>query len=98
LQVLEGPAQSVLQLYEVISRDERHTGVNKVFRQPILARDLTGCSLAYQEVSSIGPDLDGYAEFSRQHFDIGSLDTIATNAFLQLFKRQQSGLDVRQIG
>ena len=88
LQVLEGDPKTVNSLFEVIKDDRRHTGVTEVFRQPIVHRDFAGWSMAYQELSKVGPEVQGYTEFLRDHFDIGSIDASATKSLLQLFKRR----------
>jgi len=88
LQVLEGEPKSVLPLFEVIKLDHRHTGVTEIFRQPIAQRDFAGWSMAYQDLSKVGPEVPGYTEFLREHFDIGSIDASATKSLLRLFRRR----------
>ena len=73
LQVLEGDPASVLPLFDVIKLDRRHAGVTEIFRQPIAQRDFAGWWMRFQELSQVGPDVEGYTEFLRRHFDIGSI-------------------------
>jgi len=88
LQVLEGEPKSVTALFEVIRTDARHTGVTEIFRRPIEQRDFADWSMAFQELSRVGPEVQGYNEFLREHFDIGSIDAAATRSLLQLFRKR----------
>jgi hypothetical protein len=86
LQILEGLHDPVLALYDVIESDRRHTGVIEILRQSITQRDFPNYSMSFCNLSTVENDLDGYCEFLREHFDLGSLRPSGTIKLFRLLK------------
>jgi len=87
LQILEGPREPVLQVFTRIQQDPRHTGVTEIFQQPGDYRTFPESPMAFHDLDGPGSTVDGYAEFLREHFDLGSLHPSGTIALFNLFRR-----------
>lgn len=64
MQVLEGPREEVLPLFETIKADKRHFNVNKLYDGPINERAFAKWSMAYQFIS---PELMALQAFKPHH-------------------------------
>ncbi len=49
-QVLEGPAGAVDSLFEVISRDPRHSRITRIIREPIARRDFGDWTMGFESI------------------------------------------------
>lgn len=56
-QMLEGPKDIVLNLFEKISKDPRHFGVIKIEEGPIQKREFENWSMSFQNVHKLPEDL-----------------------------------------
>lgn len=52
IQVLEGPEENVKSLYEIISRDQRHSHVINLYSQPIEQRSFSDWTMGYKTLSA----------------------------------------------
>ena len=91
IQILEGPRESVKQLYNRILSDPRHTMVLKLFEQPIQERCFPDWSMGFHAYT---PDelnqIDGYQSL-REVFSNGVSSTKhakVVTSLLQTFKKQ----------
>ena len=50
-QILEGAAQTVTRLYDVILNDSRHTRVTQIIREPIASRSFSEWTMGFSQVS-----------------------------------------------
>jgi len=85
LQVLEGDPQFVLPLFAEICTDPRHCGVTEIYRESVPRREFAQWSMSYHDLSTAGPEVAGYVEFLRTHFDLSAIDLRTTRALLKLF-------------
>lgn len=80
LQVLEGPEEAVLRLYQKISQDPRHVDVMQLIKESIQERHFPDWSMGFQNVDQLSPeDLPGFTLFLEDDF--------ASEAFRQNPKR-----------
>ena len=64
IQLLEGEQETVNQLYQKISRDDRHVNVTTLFDGPIETREFPNWSMGFNDLKSATPDqLEGYSDF-----------------------------------
>jgi hypothetical protein len=69
LQVLEGPEEGVLRLYQKISRDPRHGDVMLLTKEPIQERQFPDWSMGFQNIDQLSPeDLPGFTSFLEDDF------------------------------
>ena len=72
MQVLEGEKQAVMDLYQRILLDPRHTGSRVLWQLPIEARTFGDWSMAFRPLSDLDPTrLEGYSRF----LESGSTDS-----------------------
>jgi hypothetical protein len=57
IQLLEGPEENVLTLYEKIKNDHRHLSVTTLVQSPIEKREFDNWSMAFHNVNKLPPDL-----------------------------------------
>lgn len=57
IQLLEGPEENVLAVYEKIKNDPRHAGVNTLIQAPIEKREFPNWSMAFQNVDKLPPEV-----------------------------------------
>ena len=62
IQVLEGPEETVDELFELIKEDPRHTKVALVLRQEVDERDFADWSMGFVSSSTL-KDLPGYQDY-----------------------------------
>jgi hypothetical protein len=54
MQYLEGPAQGLYRVYEVIKADPQHYGIVDLVREPIAQREFSGWSMAFRVIDAFG--------------------------------------------
>lgn len=57
IQLLEGPEENVLAVYEKIKNDHRHDGINTLIQAPIEKREFPNWSMAFQNVDKLSPEI-----------------------------------------
>lgn len=63
LQVLEGDADRLRQMFDRILADDRHTDVKKIVEEPIVQRDFPDWSMGFENLTeSTVQGLDGYTD------------------------------------
>lgn len=81
LQVLEGPAATVEDLFARISLDVRHRRVTLLARGADAKPLFADWSMGFADsASSVLNDLDGFRDFSRGRLDVGSLTKVRSRA------------------
>ena len=71
LQVLEGPEEAVLETYERIGDDPRHTEVGLLLKQKVLARSFGNWEMGYVNTNkSRFKQEEGYIDFFRRGFSL----------------------------
>lgn len=69
LQVLEGEAETVRELYKVIRQDQRHKGVMLIAERPVSERNFAEWKMAFVNLQSVKPeDVPGYSEYLNVKF------------------------------
>lgn len=69
LQVLEGEAETVRELYKVIRQDQRHKGVMLIAERPVSERNFAEWKMAFVNLQSVKPeDVPGYSEYLNVNF------------------------------
>lgn len=89
LQVLEGEANIVRDLYNVIKKDPRHKGVISIAERQVEERNFTEWSMAFVNLQKIDPQsVPGYSEFLSEDFSGEHFRANPTLAhrFLRVFK------------
>lgn len=61
MQLMEGSERDILQLFENIQSDRRHTGIIQMVREEISCRDFTKWSMSYQNLTGI--NVEGFSDF-----------------------------------
>jgi Sensors of blue-light using FAD len=86
-QILEGPAELVLPLFEKISDDPRHTRVTKILQHKIEKRDFAEWTMGYAEVThSDLAKIDGLNDFFMQNKCLWELEPSRAQKLLEAFK------------
>lgn len=57
IQLLEGPEENVLALYEKIKEDQRHSSVTTLIQSPIQQREFSSWSMAFQNVDKLPAEI-----------------------------------------
>jgi hypothetical protein len=87
LQILEGEETQVLSLFDIIQKDERHSGVIKLYQKSIQTRDFPEWKMGFYDLSVEGVrQLDGFSEILDPHFDMHSIKPSAAAKLLNSFK------------
>lgn len=69
MQYLEGEKSTVIDLYETIALDERHTGVTVYFEREIEERHFADWSMGFQNLEKVDPEeLEGFSPFFEKGF------------------------------
>ena len=63
IQALEGPKNEVLDLYEKIEQDPRHSNAIKLLDGPIEARDFSEWEMGFEKVDATAAHLPGFSRF-----------------------------------
>ena len=91
LQVMEGPTETALALFEVLKADPRHRGIIRLYEKPILKRDFPDWKMGFHNLdadSSI--PLDGFTDIFGPDFIMSSLNASAAAKLIGIFKKQMS--------
>ena len=87
LQILEGKEAQVLPLFEVIQKDERHSGIIKLYQKNIEARDFPEWTMGFHDLSAEGArQLRGFSEILDSDFDMHTIKPSAAAKLLSCFK------------
>ena len=69
MQVLEGEENVILNLYDRISKDTRHSLLKMIYQEDIIERGFKSWTMAFQDIDEIDTSgLDGFSEFSKLDF------------------------------
>lgn len=69
MQVLEGEENVILNLFDKISKDTRHSLLKIIYQEDIIARGFKSWTMAFQDIDEIDTSgLDGFSEFSKLDF------------------------------
>ena len=73
MQAIEGPKAQVLELFERIQKDPRHTAVYKLLERPITKREFSNFYMGFQNVDAMPPDaVEGVSNFLADGFTADS--------------------------
>lgn len=87
LQILEGDESQVIQLFEVIKKDERHSGIIKLYQKSIEARDFPEWTMGFHNLSAEGArQLVGFSEIFDPAFDMHAIKPSVAAKLLKSFK------------
>jgi hypothetical protein len=89
IQVLEGPEDVVMSLYEKIRRDKRHFGIIILGQQPITERQFPNWSMGFLNIDEMSAkELEGYNHFLKDEFspEFFSENPIRAYIMLESFK------------
>jgi len=90
VQVLEGPKDAVLSIFETIKADERHTNVHVAIEQSVDAREFGQWEMGFARVNNEATgDMEGMSKFLDTEATADDLRAQQTKvqAFLKLFQR-----------
>ena len=91
MHVIEGEKETVLQLYDAIINDERHTSIKTFWEHPISERGFSKWSMGFINTENLDlSTLKGYSQFLKEGFssaDITSRQTIGRKLILSLSER-----------
>lgn len=92
LQVLEGPASQIDELYDIIKQDSRHKGILTISRENAKGRIFPDWEMGFHNVENV--DLDeypGFTDFLKTPFtpDYLSKNPSRARVFLETFRRNQ---------
>ena len=69
MQVLEGEENILLNLYDKICKDTRHSLLKIIYQEDIIARGFKGWTMVFQGIDEIDTSgLDGFSEFLKLDF------------------------------
>jgi hypothetical protein len=69
MQVLEGPDEAVLALYQAIQKDRRHSDVTTLLQNPITEREFSQWSMGFRRLDDLPEELQAsYTEFLSKDF------------------------------
>jgi hypothetical protein len=69
MQVLEGEENIILNLFDKICKDTRHSSLKIIYQDDIIARGFKGWTMAFQDIDEIDTSgLDGFSEFLKLDF------------------------------
>ncbi len=87
LQILEGEDAQVLPLFEMIQKDERHSGVIKLYQKNIEVRDFPEWTMGFHDLSADGSrQLRGFSKILDTDFDMHTIKPSAAAKLLNYFK------------
>lgn len=93
IQSLEGEESVVKELYDTISRDERHRNVLLVHQGPVRTRAFGDWSMGFNNIEGVDPaELKGYTDFLDREFDPEAIRNSGSRAvaLLELFKERSA--------
>ena len=90
IQILEGGKKEVLDLYDTITQDERHTEVNLIWEGPIAERGFSDWSMAFANTNLLDLSrLEGYSEYLQKRFSLSlgipGVETITKQLLKSMF-------------
>jgi hypothetical protein len=91
MQVLEGPDQAVVQLYDTIERDERHHQVMRLLRRTIAEREFASWSMGFRNLGDVNFDqIPGYSLFMKEPLTSAGFQSDPTRAqkLLRMFRER----------
>jgi hypothetical protein len=69
MQVLEGEENVILNLFDKISKDTRHSLLKIIYQENILERGFKGWTMAFKSIDEVDTSgIDGFSEFSKLGF------------------------------
>ena len=80
MQMLEGEKQVVLDLYEDIKKDERHTGFHTVLEGDIQERNFEDWSMGFFNMDKAG-EFPKYSEYIKENLALRSFETDSQDAY-----------------
>ena len=87
LQILEGDESQVIQLFEIIKKDERHRGIIKLYQKSIEARDFPEWTMGFHHLSAEDArQLVGFSEIFDPAFDMRAIKPSTAAELLKSFK------------
>jgi hypothetical protein len=89
IQALEGEEEDVVNLYNTIAKDERHSNVLMVGREDISERSFSDWSMGFRDLEDFdAAELQGYTDFLDQPYDPNQVMNAGSRAvkLLELFK------------
>jgi hypothetical protein len=88
MQMLEGEKKDVLDLYDTIKKDQRHTGVHTVLEGDIEKRNFENWSMGFFNMDKAGEHPD-YSEYINKNLTLRSFNKDARDAydFIVLFNK-----------
>ena len=91
MQILEGDKETVLEFYDMITNDERHTSVRIFWENSISDRGFSKWAMGFVNIENIElSTLKGYSQFLKEGFssaDINHCQTIGKKLILSLRDR-----------
>ena len=88
LQVIEGAAKAVRELFDVLTEDERHYGVLKLYEREIEEREFPEWVMGFSDLNEgEARHLEGFSEFLDPQFDIQNLKPSSAMKLLSTFKK-----------
>ncbi|MEM7342974.1 MAG: BLUF domain-containing protein [Chloroflexota bacterium] len=90
IQAIEGHEEDVIELYQKIVNDPRHTNVIQLGRQPIFERQFPDWSMGFRNIDDLTrAELEGYSRFLDRNFtpEYFKEDPIRAYTMLQAFKQ-----------
>lgn len=87
LQVLEGAADTVEELYDTIQRDPRHRGCIVLMRESIFERKFPDWSMGFRQRLPVPPEYEaGVSDFFRERLSSGRTSSHRIDLLLQAFR------------
>lgn len=87
LQILEGSAETVRALFDRIRRDQRHTGVIKLYQKAITERDFPEWLMGFRDLNAEATtELPGFSGILDPQFDMLKLNSSDAAKLLSSFK------------
>ena len=91
MQILEGDKETVLEFYDMITNDERHTSIRIFWENSISERGFSKWAMGFVNIENIElSTLKGYSQFLKEGFssaDINHCQTIGKKLILSLRDR-----------
>lgn len=85
IQVIEGENEAVLQLYENIKADPRHSNIILLSQDPILERQFAEWSMGFRNIDQMSrQELEGFSEFLEDDFSPDYFRERPTRAYILL--------------
>jgi hypothetical protein len=89
LQVLEGEAEEVENLYQKILLDPRHTQISAIIKRPIVKREFGDWKMGFVNLETVNPDeLPGFSDYMQKPmtYETFEQDPSYAQVFLETFR------------